>query len=47
MDLLSIFEQRLNTNHQPLEIAEEKWDQRAEVFYKNQVHGSLPWGVDS
>ena len=42
MDILSMFEQKLNSNEneEPIETAEENWDNRAETFYYNQVNGS-------
>ncbi len=40
MDILSIFEQRLKPSKQPIEEMEEKWNQKAEKFYSNQVNGS-------
>lgn len=40
MDILSIFEQKLKPSKQPIEAMEEKWNQKAEKFYSNQVNGS-------
>lgn len=40
MDILSLFEQKLKTEDQPIETMEQNWDQRAETFYHNQVNGS-------
>jgi len=40
MDKLSLFAQMLKGNDRPLDEVEVSWDERAEVFYYNQVHGS-------
>ncbi len=40
MDLISIFEQKLKSNNEPIKTVEENWDQKAKTFYQNQVIGS-------
>lgn len=40
MNTLSSYLQKLEGMEQPLETAEEFWDQRAKTFYQNQLNGS-------
>ncbi|RYG72945.1 class I SAM-dependent methyltransferase [Lentibacillus lipolyticus] len=40
MDTISFFEQKLQSNQEPIETVEQNWDQKAEMFYRNQVTGS-------
>lgn len=40
MNILSMYEQKLNPSNQPAETVEEFWDQKARTFYHNQVNGS-------
>lgn len=40
MNLLTLFQQKLQGNLAPVDELERFWDEKAENFYKNQIHGS-------